>query len=299
MKYSLLFLITILFISNSNFAMANSVEVNSVEQRLARLEKEFDGKIGIYAINTGNNQVIAYRANDRFPVQSTFKLIGVSALLKESDKKSDLLNEVIHYTKNDLLVWHPITGRHVKDGMTLEALSEAAMSYSDNTAINLIMKKLGGPENVTNFARSIGNNSFNITHYERDLNSDLSNKQDTSTPMDMATSVNKLLYSNILSTNSKSKLITWMKNNTTAYKRIRSGAPIGWVVAEKSGSGDYGVANDIGVVWSATCKPIIIAIFTVADKKEAKYRDDIVASSTSIVLDEFSQNDGCFKALTV
>lgn len=299
MKYSLLSLITILFIGNNHFAMASQMKTDSVEQKLARLEKEFDGKIGVYAVNLGNSQIIAYRANDRFPVQSTFKMIGVSALLKESDNKNNLLNEVIHYSKNDLLAWHPITGQHISGGMTLEALSEAAMSYSDNTAINLIMNKLGGPSTITNFARSIGNESFNITHYERNLNSDPNNKQDTSTPKDMAISVKKLLFGNVLTENGKSKLIAWMRNNTTAYKRIRSGVPIGWVVAEKSGSGDYGVANDIGVVWSATCKPIIIAIFTLANKKDVKYRDDIVATSTSIVLDEFSHNDACFKELLV
>ena len=88
-----------------------------------------------------------------------------------------------------------------------------------------------------------------------------------------------------------------MKNNTTGYKRIRAGVPIGWVVAEKTGSGDYGIANDIGLMWSPICKPIVLAIYTVQNKQDAKSRNDIVASITQIVFDEFKKDSNCFKEL--
>jgi beta-lactamase class A len=88
-----------------------------------------------------------------------------------------------------------------------------------------------------------------------------------------------------------------MKNNTTAYKKIRAGVPIGWTVADKTGSGDYGVANDIGILWSPACKPVVIAIYTVQNKKEAKGRDDIIASATSMLLEQFAKNDHCITAL--
>ena len=96
---------------------------------------------------------------------------------------------------------------------------------------------------------------------------------------------------------SKTQLITWLKNNTTGYKRIRAGVPIGWVVAEKTGSGDYGIANDIGLMWSPICKPIVLAIYTVQNKQDAKSRNDIVASITQIVFDEFKKDSNCFKEL--
>jgi beta-lactamase class A len=88
-----------------------------------------------------------------------------------------------------------------------------------------------------------------------------------------------------------------MRNNTTSYKRMRAGAPMGWVVADKTGGGDYGINNDIGILWSPTCKPIVLAIYTIQNKQDAKSRDDIMASITDIILDEFSKNDPCFKAL--
>lgn len=291
MKYISLMVAAISFISISAFSNIQP------DKQLDTLEKNFDGKIGVYAINTNNNQIIAYRADERFPVQSTFKLIGVSALLKQSCSDRNLLQEKIHYTKNDLIFWHPITGKYLNSGMTLEALSAAAISYSDNPAINLIMKKLGGPKVITAFAHSIGNTTFNIEHYESNLNSNPKINQDASTPKDMAISVQKLTLGNILAQPLRTQLVTWMINNTTGYKRIRSGVPIGWVVADKTGSGNYGIANDIGIVWSPACKPIVLAIYTVRNKRDAKRRDDIVASTTKIVLDEFAKNDPCFKVL--
>lgn len=128
-----------------------------IQVKLANLESSFSGKIGVYALNTGNDQIITYRGNERFPVQSTMKMIGVAALLKLSESNESILQEKAYYTKNELVGWTPITKLHLKEGMTYNDLAEAAVTYSDNTAINLIMKKLGGPKLLTDFARSIVN----------------------------------------------------------------------------------------------------------------------------------------------
>lgn len=268
-----------------------------VAKKIQNLEKSFDGKIGVYAINTDNNQIIAYRADELFPFQSTMKLIGVSALLKQSNNDKNLLQETIHYTKNDLIFWHPVTGNYVDKGMPLKALAEAAITYSDNPAINLIIKKLGGPDSIKRFANSIGNKTFKLKHYESNLNSDPKNTDDTSTPKDMALSLQKLTLGNVLTQPERSELITWMRNNTAGYKRIRAGVPIGWIVADKTGSGDFGIANDIGIMWSPICKPVVLAIYTVQNEKKATRREDIVATTTSIIFDELAKNDSCFKKL--
>ncbi|MCW5590451.1 MAG: serine hydrolase [Legionellales bacterium] len=84
-----------------------------------------------------------------------------------------------------------------------------------------------------------------------------------------------------------------MRNNTTSYRRIRQATPLGWNVADKTGSGDYGIANDIGILWSPVCKPIVLAIYTARNTADAKHRDDIVTSTTDIVLSEFAKTDQC------
>jgi beta-lactamase class A len=270
-------------------------DTSLAEKKLESIENTFHVKIGVYAINTNNNEIIAHHADERFPVQSTSKLIIAAALLKQSDSDPGLLQEKLQYTEQDLMFWHPITGKYLKTGMTLEALAEAAVSYSDNTAMNLLMKKLGGPSAMTEFAHSIGNKTFNLEHYEGSLNSNPQNSDDTSTPKDMAMSVQKLTLGEILNTSQKAKLITWMRDNTVGYRRMRAGTPNGWVVADKTGSGDYGIANDIGILWSPLCKPIVLSIYTIQSDLKAQSRDDIVASTTKIVMDEFAGNSPCFR----
>ena len=270
-------------------------ETPLVEQKLASLEEAFHVKIGVYAINTSNQDIIAYHADERFPVQSTMKVIGAAALLKLSESNTSVLQENIHYTKEDLVGWTPVTKLHLDKGMSLKDLAEAAVTYSDNTAINVIMKKFGGPKFSTEFAHSIGNTSYNVTHYDGYMNSNPENHEDTATPKDMALSVQKLTLGNILNESNRQLLTTWMRNTVTSYRLMRLGVPLGWAVADKSGSGDYGVRNDIGILWSPSCKPIILSIYTVQKDPKAVSRDDIVASTTKVVMDELAGNSPCFR----
>lgn len=281
------------------FASTQSSNTFTPQKELNSLEKNFSGKIGVYAIDTNNNQVISHRGDERFPIQSTLKLISAAALLKQSDTDKNLLHEKIIYTEKDLIPWHPITGKYISTGMTLEALAEAAVTYSDNPAVNLIIRKLGGPKAITAFAGSIGNKSFNVEHYDGYMNSAPNSNQDTATPKDMALSLQKLTLSpDVLTAGQQAMLVTWMQNNTTGYRRIRAGTPNGWTVADKTGSGDYGIANDIGLLWSPYCKPIVLAIYTQQDKQDATVREDIVAMTTHVVLTEFAKKDACFQKMS-
>jgi len=156
------------------------------------LEKDYSKKIGVYAIDTNTGEVFSHRANERFPMQSTFKLLAASYLLKESETNPSLLNKKVVITENDMVPWHPITGKYLPNGkISLKDLAHAAMSYSDNPATNLIMKEMGGPKALTQFANSIGNDSFILEHYEAKLNSNPNLSKDTSTPEDMAKTLKK------------------------------------------------------------------------------------------------------------
>src|SRR5579871_4498459 len=115
MKSTLLFLTMIALISSSAFANPQQINPIQVMEKQKNLEKDFDGKIGVYAIDTNNNRIIAYRANERFPVQSTMKLISVADLLKH-DSDNHLLRTTIHYKKDDLIPWHPVTGKYINTG---------------------------------------------------------------------------------------------------------------------------------------------------------------------------------------
>ena len=241
---------------------------NSIQEKLTLLESKEHIRLGISALNTANNQMINFRANERFPIQSTFKLIGVSAILYKNMQDPSLLKQKISYKKEDLVSWSPIAEKNIESGMTISELCSAAMKYSDNAAINLLIKKLGDQSKITEFARFLKDDSFRLDHLEPHMNSNPFDVQDTSTPNAMQNNLKNLALGNILSKSMRDQLIDWMKGNAVGEKRMRAGAPKGWIVADKTGSSDsYGIANDIGVIWPPNRSPIILAIYTVHPNK--------------------------------
>lgn len=276
-------------------ATSKPADETSIDIKLKRLEHRIDGQIGFYAIDTNSGKIIAYRENQTFPFQSTFKLMGVAALLHH-DQSTPMLQKRIFINPEQLLMWHPISGLYLNQQVSLQTLAEGAVSYSDNTAINLIMRELGGLDKVNHFARMAGNLSFNLKHYELNLNSNPGSNEDASTAKDMAISVKNIVLGNILSEHNKQLLLQWMRHNTTGYRRIRAGVPLGWAVADKTGSGRYGIANDIGIIWSPSCKPIILSIYTHQNTKDAIAQDDVIAKITKMAVEQFSKDNPCFDA---
>lgn len=163
--------------------------------------------------------------------------------------------------------------------MSISELCQAAVSESDDTAANLLIKKLGGPQVVTDFARSIGDQDFRLDRTEPTLNSAIpGDPRDTTTPESMTQSLNKVLLGNILAPTQRELLKTWLKDNILGDKRIRAGVPKTWTVGDKTGTGEYGTTNDIGIIWPPGSAPIILTIYFAQDKKDAAHREDVLAA---------------------
>lgn len=258
--------------------------------RFKALEARMGGRLGVAAIDTGTGRRIAYRADERFPVCSTFKVIVSGAILQRSLKEPGLLTRRISYTAADLVSWSPITEKHVVDGLSVAALCAAALQYSDNTAGNLLMRIIGGPEAVTAFAKSIGNPSFRLDRWETELNTAIpGDPRDTAAPGDMADSLHKLLLGTVLPPEQRDQLREWMLGNTTGAKRIRAGVPKDWQVADKTGSGDYGSANDIAVCWPPNGgAPVVLAIYHTHLDAKAKWNNAIIAEAARLAIDAFA-----------
>jgi beta-lactamase class A len=190
-----------------------------------QIETKYNVKIGVYAIDTNNGNSFSYRQDERFPFQSTVKIVVAAAALKNIEA-----DERIKISSDDIVFWSPIVRMNLDRGyMTIKELAEAAMSYSDNAATNILITRLGGTKSINEFAKSIGNTSFYLENLEPNLNADPNNIHDSSTPKDMAQSIQKLLIeNNILGQENQHILKTWMINNTTGYKKIRYGLPLAW-----------------------------------------------------------------------
>jgi beta-lactamase class A len=292
--------LAILFISASLPIVANAQQIPttaSIQKKFAELEATSDGRLGVSAINTANNARIQYRAEERFPLCSTSKVMVVAAILKQSEENESLLQKRITYRKKEVEKsgYTPITQQHLSNGMSVNELCQAAIEYSDNMAMNLLMKTLGGPVAVTTYARSIDDHTFQLDQWEPELNTAPNNNRDTTTPNAMAKSLKQLTLGDVLAPSQQEQLKTWLKNNTTGNARIRAGVPKGWIVGDKTGTGDYGTSNDIAIIWPPNCSPIILAIYFTQNKKGATLRENVIASTTHLVLDEFAKTDQCIK----
>ncbi|MCC7006232.1 MAG: class A beta-lactamase [Ottowia sp.] len=263
---------------------ARSDDVLAGQMELARLEKMFGGRLGVFALNTGDNAQLSYRANERFPVCSTFKVLLAAAILVRSTHVAGLMQKRIKYTHNDLVTYSPITEKHIENGMTVAELCAAVMQYGDNTASNLLMKVLGGPAAVTAFARSIGDDMFSLERWETKLNSAIpGDLRDTSTPYAMGHSLHRIVFGNVLKPDLREQFQDWLRGNTTGAASIRAGVPIDWVVGNRTGTGDYGTTNDIAVIWPPHRPPIVVAIYTTQHDRDTPPRSDVIALAARIV----------------
>ncbi|PED53357.1 class A beta-lactamase [Bacillus cereus] len=256
----------------------------ATHKEFSKLEQKFDARLGVYAIDTGTNQTISYRPNERFAFASTYKALAAGVLLQQNS--IDTLNEVIKFTKEDLVDYSPVTEKHVDTGMTLGEIAEAAVRYSDNTAGNILFHKIGGPKGYEKALRKMGDRVTMSDRFETELNEAIPGDiRDTSTAKAIARNLKDFTVGNALPHQKRNILTDWMKGNATGDKLIRAGVPTDWVVADKSGAGSYGTRNDIAIVWPPNRSPIIIAILSSKDEKEATYDNQLIKEAAEVVID--------------
>jgi len=152
------------------------------------------------------------------------------------------------------------------------------MTYSDNTAANLILASLGGPKAVTTFARTLGDETTRLDRNEPTLNEAIpGDPRDTTTPGAMVKDMQALLIGRALSETSKGLLMQWLIGNETGNTRLRAGLPEGWKAGDKTGTGERGSTNDVAIVWPPGRKPILVAVYLTETAASADKRNAAVA----------------------
>jgi len=267
-------------------APAFAAEPGAMRSRIAELERAHGERIGLAALDTGSGRRAAYRDHERFPMCSTFKLLLVAAILHRVDTDCEQLDRRIRIARADLQPVSPATEPHVGGDLPVSALCEAAMIYSDNTAANLLLKAMGGPQGVTGYVRSLGDRTTRLDHYATELNKvGPGEAHDTTTPAAMVANLDKLLVGKALTPASCERLTGWMVANTTGDDRLRAGVPKTWRVGDKTGAWTPGGGvNDIGVLWPPGRPPILVAAYTYgAPEKTLSQRNAVLAQIGRIV----------------
>lgn len=247
------------------------------------LERAFDARLGVYAIDTGTGREIAYNDRERFPYASTFKALAAGAVLDEYGLRG--MDRVIRYTEDDLVEWSPVTEKHVATGMTLGELCNAAVRFSDNTAGNLLFAELGGPAGLDAALEALGDRVTQMDRIEPGLGEwEPGDDRDTSTPRALAHDLRAYALGDVLKKGERDRFTTWLRTNTTGDETIRAGVPGTWTVGDKTGTAvTYGGRNDIAVVWPRGHAPIVMAILTNRPGKDDEHDNALIARAASVV----------------
>ncbi|MFL0028078.1 class A beta-lactamase [Streptomyces sp. NBUL23] len=245
------------------------------------LEKEYAARLGVYAVDTGTGTTVAHRDGERFAYASTFKALAAGAVLRRYGLGG--LERVVTYRREDLVDHSPVTEKHVATGMSLGALCDAAVRFSDNTAGNLLFDAVGGPRKLQAVLAGLGDEVTRMVRRETELNEWTPGAtRDTSTPRALAEDLRAFVLGDALRGPERARLTQWLTTNTTGGELIRAGVPKGWTVGDKTGAGStYGTRNDIAVVWPPDAAPLVLAVLSNRTAADADHDNTLIAKAAS------------------
>ncbi|MEV3988922.1 class A beta-lactamase [Streptomyces sp. NPDC049837] len=252
--------------------------------RLRALERRHGARLGAVARNTVTGATVLYRADERFPMCSTFKTLAAAAVLRDLDRHGEVLAKRIRYTAADIVENSDTCEQHLATGMTVAELCDAAIRFSDNTAANLLLRELGGPTAVTRFCRSLGDTATRLDRWEPELNTaEPWRIEDTTTPAAIAGTYERLVLGDALNRGDRERLTGWLLGNTTSTHRFREGLPEDWRLADKTGGGSYGTNNDVGIAWTPEGTPVVLAVLTTKPERDAPSDNLLVARAATVL----------------
>lgn len=263
----------LLFLANTGFAGSQPLTetVTAWEQRL-------DARVGVMLRHVGSDWERTYRDDERFPMCSTFKSLLCGAILARVDAGEEDLAHHVTYRAEDLVTYSPVTERHVGAGMSVGTLCGAAITMSDNTAANLLLKRVGGPGGLTEFLLGIGDAHSRLDRWEPALNESVpGDPRDTTTPLAMTASLERLLFGDVLSQRSASALRQWMIDARTADDLIRAHLPDGWEIGDKTGAGQNGSRAIVAFLVAPDDETYVAAIYLTETDAPMSLRNEAIA----------------------
>ena len=284
--------------------MTLSPEQEALEGTLTQIGERFPGVVGIAVADVGTGAVVGFNADAPLPQQSVSKLwVSLTALDLVDRGKLDLAEPVI-VRRQDLTLFHQPIREIVKAKgqfvTTYRELMLRAITQSDNTANDMILRRIGGPEAVNRFIAKHGLQgvafgtdertkqsaiagltwhpayAIGRTFYDaRDAVPDaerraafeayLANPIDGATASGMAEALAQLVRGKLLSKPSTELLVGIMNKTRSGPRRLKGGLAPGWAIAHKTGTGQVFAGeqsgyNDVGILFSPEGRHYAVAV---------------------------------------
>lgn len=275
-----------------------------IRDRITQLGSTFDGRVGIAVKSIDEHWSTGWKANELYPQQSVSKLWVAITALDAVDTGKVSLDQPVTLTRDDLTLFHqPIAQEVLKTGSfttTLGDLMLRAITTSDNTANDKLMREAGGPDAVRGMIKTKHLGAIRFANGERDLQSRIAgltwdpsysiatsffaardalaattrqtafdryvaNPYDGASPSAIVDALAGLKRGELLSPASTQRLLTIMSETHTGPNRLKGGLAPGWTLNHKTGTGQVlGAAqagyNDIGILTAPDGRSYAVAV---------------------------------------
>ena len=254
---------------------------------MAGIARVSRGPVGAAVMVVEGGHVVALHGEQRFPMQSVYKLPIAMAVLHRIDLGMLRLDRRVKIGRNDLVP--PSRGSPIRDKypkgteMTVSEMLGAMMDVSDGTASDVLLKLAGGPEQVTACIRSLGVRGIAVATSERAMaQGERVQYRNWATPDAMTGLLCALQEGKGLSASSRRLLLGLMTASKTGTDRIRGLLPAGTVVAHKTGSsgtvdGLTRATNDAGLVTLPDGRHLAVVVFVSDTRANEATRDAVIA----------------------
>jgi len=283
-----LFVLLILTINNT-FA-----QQNNLRDEIATLAKPAKGIVGVSVLGLEDRDTLNYNGNARLVMHSVMKFPIALAVLHLVDSGVLKLDQTIHIKKKDLpKTYSPLRDKYPDGGdVSFRELLSDMVSQSDNDACDILLKKLGGPDQVEDYLHNIKVRGINIEASEADMAKQWEVQYTNwCKPVDMVKLLDAFYNGKILQSATRDFLYKVMTETTTGPKRIKGLLPEGTVVAHKTGTSPTNTAglspatNDVGIITLPNGKHVVIAVFVCNSTADEAIRESVIAQIAKVVYD--------------
>jgi beta-lactamase class A len=269
------------------------------QDAMIAVERSSAGVLGVEVLDLGSGKRRSWRAEETFPMASTFKVAVALAVLRRVDRGDLRLADVAHVTPADL---RPGMGDGLAErfpngfDLSIANLAAAMVEESDNTACDALLAHIGGPTAVMAMLRDLGVSGLRVDRAELDLGHDIDTEgaafsrdpRDQTTPLAMAGLLQQIVTGKAASPASTATLVGWLEATKTGAARLRAGLPAGARLAHKTGTYGDGngpnATNDVGMVTRADGSRAIVVVYLRDAKGSLEDRERAIADVARAVL---------------
>ena len=267
--------------------LAQSASTGELRAQIEQISRDAKGRVGVALTLLESGESVALQGDQRFPMQSVYKLPIGMAVLNQIDQGRLKLDQIVRVTKKDFVragQHSPIRDKNPRGvQLSVRELLRFMVSESDGTACDVLLGLVGGPSVVTSYLRGLGIQGINVADTEKEIGKNISVQyRNWASPEAMVELLHAIHKGKGLSAASRALLLQLMVETSTGPQRIKGLLPAGTIVAHRTGSsgeanGLAPATNDVGLITLPNEKRVAVAVFVSDSKADRAVREAVIA----------------------